>query len=295
MRAFCANPDASRDVSEEAEKPLNAPAPAAAPEPPSGWQPLTFGGVAAFAQARWLRLFLVQVVVAVLAAADVVWFLGRCYSPVVTEFMQKLPPGASLARGQLSGISGVQIAESRFLSLAITDEDQADIDQSADVQIALRKGHVEVSWLLSSALGSLEFDYSTNSSLDLSQTHLEPLWGAWQPVVLAGAGMGVVVALLLIWAALAAIYAPAAKLAAWFGDRQLTWPGAWRLASAALMPGALLLTLGIILYGRQTVDLIGLGYFVTVHFLVGWVYLLSAPLFAPRLSRNEPDRNPFAS
>ena len=117
--------------------------------------------------------------------------------------------------------------------------------------------------------------------------------GGRQPVVLAGAGMGVVPVLLLLWAVLAAIYAPAAKLVAWFGDRQLSWPGALRLAGAAQMPGAVLLTLGILLYGRQTVDVIGLGYFQTVHFLVSWIYLVVAPFFAPRLSPNRAGRNPF--
>ncbi|MGD1083817.1 MAG: hypothetical protein ABSA47_03590, partial [Verrucomicrobiota bacterium] len=279
-------------MSEDAQKPLTAPAPAAAPEPPDAWQPLTFGGVAAFARAPWPRLLLAQVVVAALAAAGVVWFLARCYAPVVTEAVQKLPDGASLTNGQLAGISGTRIAENKFLSIAITDDDHAELDQSADVQIALRKGRVEISSLLSSALGLVEFDYSTNSAWDLSQSHLEPLWGAWEPVVQAGAGIGVVIVLPLIWAALAVIYAPAAKFVAWFGDRQLSWGGAWRLACAAQMPGAMLLALGVVLYSRQTVDLIGLGYFETVHFLVGWTYVLAAPHFAPRLSPNRPDRNP---
>jgi hypothetical protein len=98
---------------------------------------------------------------------------------------------------------------------------------------------------------------------------------------------------LLLWSVLALIYAPAAKLAAWFWDRQLSWPGAWRLAGAALLPGAALLAAGVVLYGLQMVDFFGLGYFGTVHFLVGWVYLLAAPAFAPRLSSANINRNPF--
>jgi hypothetical protein len=282
-------------VSADAQNPLTISAPAAAPEAPAAWQPLTFGGVAAFARASGFRLLLAQAAVAVLAAAAVVWFLAQCYAPVVTEAIQKLPDGAGLTNGQLSGISGTRITETKFLSIAVTDDDQADLDQSADVQIALRKGHLEVSSLFSSALGLLEVDYSTNSSLDLSQSHLEPLRGAWQPVVLAGAGVCVVIVLPLIWAVLAVIYAPAAKFVAWFGDRQLSWAGAWRLACAAQMPGALLLTLGVLLYGRQTVDLIGLGYIESVHFLVSWAYLLVAPVFAPRLFSGQPGRNPFVS
>jgi hypothetical protein len=124
---------------------------------------------------------------------------------------------------------------------------------------------------------------------------LEPWWGAWRPVVLVAAGLAVVVWLLLVWTVLAWIYAPAAKLVAWFCDRQLTWPGAWRLAGAALLPGAVLMALGLVLYGGQMVDVFGLGYFGTVHFLVGWVYLLAAPVFAPRVSSSQIIRNPFHS
>jgi hypothetical protein len=259
------------------------------------WQPFTFGGVAAFARASWGRLFLAQVAVAALCAASVVWFLGRCYSPVITQAIQKLPASACITNGGLAGIPDDQVSETKFLSISVTASQDPQLDHSADVQIALLLPYVQVSSLLSSALGSLEFDYNRSSTLDLSRSHLEPLWGAWQPIVLAGAGIAVVLLLLPIWALLAVIYAPAAKFVAWFCDRQLSWPGAWRLASAALLPGALLLALGVLLYGRQTVDVFGLGFFQTVHFLVGWVYVLAAPVFAPRLSPAPTNRNPFSS
>jgi len=271
-------------VSAEAEK---------SSSPPVAWQPFTFGGVAAFAQARCRRLFLAQAAVALLFAACAVWFLGYCYAPVITREIQKMPKGASLTRGQLAGLSGVQITETKFLSIAITADDRADLDQSADVQIALRRNHVEIASILSSALGSLEFDYGRQSALDLSRSRLEPWWGAWRPVVLAGTGLAVAAGLMLLWAALAWVYAPAAKLSAWFFDRQLSWPGAWRLACAALLPGAVLLVPGLILYGAQMVDVFGLCYFGAVHLLVGWVYLVAAPAFAPRLAGAPTSRNPF--
>jgi len=249
--------------------------------------------VAAFAQTRWRRLFLAQAAVALLFAASAVWFAGHCYAPVVTQEIQKMPKGASLTRGQLAGLSGVQVSGTKFLSIAITTDDSAELDQSADLQIALRRDHVEISSILSSALGSLEFGYGRQSALDLSRTHLEPWWGAWRPVVLVAAGLAVAVGLILLWAVLAWVYAPAAKLAAWFFDRRLSWPGAWRLACAALLPGAVLLAPGLVLYGGQMVDVFGLGYFGTVHLLVGWVYLVAAPAFAPRLAGVPTKRNPF--
>jgi hypothetical protein len=257
------------------------------------WQPCTFGGVAAFALAPWRRLFLAQGFFALLFAASAVWFLGHCYAPVITQEIQKMPEGAILTNGQLDGLPGVQISGTKLLSIAVATHEDADLDRSADLQIILRSNRLEISSILSSALGSLEFDYNNSSALDLSRSHLEPLWGAWRPIVLVAAGLAVAVGLLLLWAVLAWIYAPAAKLVAWFCDRQLSWPGAWRLACAALLPGAVLPALGLVLYGLQAVDIFGLGYFGTVHFLVGWVYLLAAPVFAPRLSSANISRNPF--
>jgi hypothetical protein len=258
------------------------------------WQPFTFGGVAAFATAKWRRLLTAQAVAAVLFAGISVWFLGHCYAPVVTGEIHRMPKGAALASGQLTGVPDVSIYETKFLSIAITANDNADLDQGADVQIALRRDHVAISSMLSSAIGSVEMGYPRLLSVDLSRTHLEPWWGAWGPIVVVAAGLGMAVALVLLWVALAWVYAPGAKLAAWFFDRQLTWPGAWRLACAALLPGAVLLTAGVVMYGSRMVDVYGLCYFGGVHFLAGWVYLLAAPAFAPRLSAGPARRNPFS-
>ena len=43
---------------------------------------------------------------------------------------------------------------------------------------------------------------------------------------------------------------------AYFKDRRLTARGAWKLASAALLPGALLVCAGIVLYGLGVADLL---------------------------------------
>jgi hypothetical protein len=283
-------------MSAEAEKSPPTPTEPAVPPPARiAWQPLTFGGVAAFANARWRRLLLAQGAVALLFGAAAVWFLGHRYAPVITDEFHKMPVAAGLAGGQLTGLGGVTISESKFLSIAITGNDNAELDQSADVQIALRRDHVEISSILSSALGSLEMDYPRGWTMDLSRPHLEPWWGAWRPVMLVAAGLAVAVWLLPLWWLLALVYAPAAKLMAWFLNRQLTWAGAWRLGCAALLPGAVLLAAGLVLYGGQMVDVFGLGYFGGVHLLVGWVYLLAAPAFAPRSSAQPARRNPFSS
>jgi len=284
---------ARSEGTEKPSTPLAEPPPA--PGPRVAWQPCTFGGVAAYAQAPWRRLLLAQVVFAALFAASAVWFLGHRYAPVITQEIEKMPEGASLTNGQLAGLSGVVSSETKFLSIAVAPDEDADVDQSADLQIVLRRDHVVISSMLSSALGSVERGYRSGFALDLSRSHLEPLWGAWRPVVLVAAGLAVVVWLLLVWAMLGWIYAPAAKVVAWLFDRQLSWPGAWRLACAALLPGAVLPAAGLVLYGWRMVDVFGLGYFGTVHFLVGWVYVLAAPVFAPLISSTGTNRNPFHS
>jgi hypothetical protein len=280
-------------VSTEAEKPSTKPADFPSPNQRIAWQPCTFGGVAAFAQAPWRRLLAVQVAFALLFAASAVWFLSHCCAPVITEQIAKMPEGACLTNGALAGFPDVLSSESKFLSITIAADEEADLDQSADLQIVLRTNRMEISSLLRSALGSLVLDYDDQIALDLSRSHLDPLWGAWRPVLLVAAGFGAVLCLLVLWPLLGIVYAPVAKLIAWFCDRQLDWGGAWRLSSAALLPGSVLPALGLLLYGCRLVDIFGLGYVNSVHFLVGWIYLVAAPIFAPPLAPLRKSRNPF--
>jgi hypothetical protein len=73
----------------------------------------------------------------------------------------------------------------------------------------------------------------------------------------------------------------------------LTWGGAWRLASAALLPGTLVVAGAIILYGCAVVDLVGLSFFAAVQIIMGWVYLIGGACKAPRLHSEDLTRNPF--
>ena len=251
--------------------------------------------MAAFAEAPCGRLFVVQLLTAALVAASVVWFLGRCYAPIITQAVQKLPTGGAITNGLLTGFDDLEISETKFLSIAFASDPDPALDRSADVQVAFRDDRVVVSSLLSSEMGSFEIEYGTLNNWNLSRAQIEPLWGAWQPVLLVGVGVAVAFCLLLIWWALAIVYTPVAKLVAWLGDRDVTWAGSWRLASAALMPGAVLMAAAIVLYGSQLLDVFGLGWLEIVHLFVGGVYLMAAPMFAPRLTRGLLKPNPFTS
>ena len=69
------------------------------------WEPFTPRGVAAFASAGLGRLLLVQFIVALLAAAAVVWFMDKGCFPVMGAAVQKLPATGEIRSGQ-SGLAG---------------------------------------------------------------------------------------------------------------------------------------------------------------------------------------------
>lgn len=262
--------------------------------PPAAWQPLTFGGVAAFATARLGRLMLVGFLAAVIFGAGLVWFLERDYCPVILQAIQKMPETARVAAGRLQGVSNTLISESKPLAIAVTPESAADIGQGADVQFQLRQTDFCIGSIFRPDWG-LEFDYGGGASLKLSRSSLEPWWGAWQPVLLTGAGLGAVVVLLAAWVLLAAIYMAPAKFIAWFADRNLSWSGAMRLCFAAMAPGALVMTFAVFLYGCHAIDLVHLSFFWLAHLVMGWVYVAGGVWVSPRLFPRAPDKNPFAS
>jgi hypothetical protein len=95
---------------------------------------------------------------------------------------------------------------------------------------------------------------------------------------------------------LAWLYSPLARIIGFLLDRDLDWRASRKLAGAALMPGALLLSAGMVAYGWQHLNLLGLLLAMAVHWAIGWVYLVLSPCWLPR-TRSAPHRagNPFES
>jgi hypothetical protein len=264
-------------------------------QPPSrAWQPLTFGGVAAFASARLGPLLTAELAAAMMIAASTVWFFHRAYCPVILQAIQKMPETARVAAGKLQGVPETLMAESRFLAIAVTPGPGGNIGQDADMQIELRQTDFCVGSSFWPYWG-WELDYSKGRDAGLGRSNLEPWWSAWQPMLLAGVGAGVVILCLVLWSALAVVYMAPARFIAWFGDRHLTWRGAWRLASAASLPGALVLAGAIILYGCAIIDLVGFSFLAAVQMIMGWVYLFGGASKAPKLFSDDSRRNPFTA
>ncbi len=252
---------------------MTVPADGSSP-PTAACQPLTFGGVAAFASARLGRLLLIGFLAASIFGGGLVWFLARDYCPVILQAIQKMPETARVADGKLHGIPDNLISESKLLAIAVTSESAAEIGQGADVQFQVRQKDFCVSSIFRQDWG-LQFDYDPRIQRSiLSRSAVEPWWSAWEPVLLAGAGVGAAVAIFVSWIVLAAIYSAPAKFAAWFADRDLSWTGAGRLCFAAMVPGALVMTFAVVLYGSQAIDLVKLSFFWLAHLVLGWVYVV---------------------
>jgi len=246
---------------------------------PAPLQPLTFGGVAAFARAPWLRLFAVQLAFAVLAAACVMICLRLAWFPVVTGAVRALPDKGALRQGRLEwpDNSPAVLAENRFLSLVVDVEDPGRAGQTAHLQIEFGRRELRFNALA----GYLPLAYPANWSAAFNRPALQPWWGAWRLALLAGLGALVVVKLFFSWALLAALYLPVVRGVSCLTNRKARWGECWRLAAAALLPGALVMSGAILLYGLSQLPLEGLALALALHLVIGWVYLLGAALRLP--------------
>lgn len=261
---------------------------------PSAWETLTPRGVAAFARAAWGRLFVVQLLVAFVVAAAVVWFLHDGWCPTLRDAIERLPDEGEIRFGKLDwrGASPQLLAEGTFLAFSVDLEHASDRRSPAHVQVEFGRE----TFRLQSLLGYTEARYPAKWIVAFNRKELKPWWGAWQPALLAGAAAAVVVGLLLVWFALATIYMVPVWLTAFFTNRDLRLHEGCRLAGAALMPGALMMAVGILFYDFGVLDLVGLGFVAGGHFVLGWIYLFVSLLFLPKNPTAAATRkNPFAS
>ena len=243
------------------------------------WQPLTPSGIAAFAGASIGRLLLVQLLVALLAAAAVVWFLYTAWFPLVTTAIRQLPDRGQITAGSLnwSGPSPAALAQGRFLGFTVDLQHEGTSRSPSHFFVEFGRNDFRIF----SLLGYLQCPYPQAHTIPFNRDHLQPWWGAWSPMFLALATALVLATLLPLWAALATLYSLPAWLLAFFADRTLTWRGSWLLAGASLIPGALFLTGAILLYGLGALDLVKLALAAAAHLLLGWAYILAAVFRLP--------------
>jgi hypothetical protein len=255
------------------------------------WQPLTPQGIAAFAEAPAGRLLLVQSAFAAAAALVVVWFLHTAWFSVIGAAVRQLPEQGELQGGKLNwvGASPAVLAEGPMLAVTVDLDHEGTVRSPAHIQLEWGRNDVRVI----SILGYVPLPYRADWNLAFNRTALIPWWGAWAPAFLGLAALGTVAGLLLTWALLASLYCIPVWVVGLYADRQLGFGASWRLAGAALMPGALLMTAAIVCYGMGGMDLVKLAAAVAGHFILGWVYVVVGPVACPRRVREQPETNPF--
>jgi hypothetical protein len=114
--------------------------------------------------------------------------------------------------------------------------------------------------------------------------------------LLLGVGVGTMVGLLLVWFALACLYAVPVRLLAFYLDRNAGWRSSWQLACATLLPGAVVMACAVALYTLRRLDLVGLLFAWLLHVVMAWVYLIYAPTRLDRLGTvTARSPNPFRS
>lgn len=265
----------------------------ASPDAFVAWQPLTFAGVAAFAHASLGRLLLVASLVSLLVSAVVGRFVHGVWSPAVTAAIEHLPARGEINDGRLlwTPREPLPLVDTPFLSIRVHPAQAPAAGQSADVQLVFGPKDLEIT----SLLGYVELPYPPGYRFALNRTELEPLWGAWRPHVVAGIVLLVFTGLLVMWGSLAtALWVPLRTYSVLLG-RQVTWRGCWKLAVAALLPGALVMGVAIVGYTLRRLSLGELVLINGLHLLVGTAYLLIAPLRLPGIEAPSPFSAPPAA
>lgn len=259
-------------------------------EPSFAWEPLTPRGVAAFARASFERLFIMQAVFALIAAAAVVWFLSSAIFPVIDEAIDELPDAGSLHGGRLDwrDESPLPLAESRILAIGVDLDHTGKWRSPAQFQLEFGRD----SLVVVSLLGEAEWDYPLGYVVAANRTDARPAWGAWSPNILGLAAISTFFGLMFTWALLATLYFLPVWLICFFANRDLNLRASWKLAGAALMPGALVMSLSLVCYALGVFDLVQFCFAFGMHLVIGWVYLFVSPMFLNRALPAD-KKNPF--
>jgi hypothetical protein len=261
--------------------------------PRHAWQPFTPRGVAAFADATSLRLFLVQLLAAALVIISLLWSLRIGWIPVITEGIRSLPETGVIRRGELTfdGDSPQRLAGSARLGLVVDVAGTGEAGHVGEVEATFEKNRV----ILRGPLGIWSRPYDNRYIISFNRVDLIPWWDAWRWTILAGITIATLIWLFVSWWALALLYLPLTKTIAFFADRGLTWGGGWRMNLAALIPGACLMAGAFLLYAFGAIDFFQFGLLYLLHVVAGWIFVFTSPFFLPKLEAAPATKNPFGT
>lgn len=256
-------------------------------------EPFTPPGVAAFARAGFRRLLVTQFIFAFFAAIAVATFAYNACFPCIQAAIEHLPSSGQIHSGRLLWSGGPQtLVDGPFLAFNV-DPDHSSQWRStaADIQVEFGRDTMRVI----SLFGYAEFFYPSAESLPFNQPQLDPLWNAWRSTILFLIMAATMAMLPVAWWLLALIYFLPAWLIGFLANRDLNLGASLKLSCAALLPGALLMSVAIILYGLGFLNLVTFCFAFTAHFILQWLYLLCSMPFLPPLSSAAKIANPFKS
>lgn len=260
--------------------------------------PTTFGGVAALAEGRpgWLGSW--QAAVALVAGLVVAWALSATWGRAIRHAAMALPDQAAIRDGRLfwpgTGVSILH--QGPFVGIVVDPAGQRESALGSDVSLSIEGGQLGVR----SLFGWTEVPYPADLALSLSRLEVTGNLAAWEGPALIGIALAVFLGLLAAWGILATIYGVVLwSLAGHFG-RNVKLRTAWRLAAAALLLPALLMSGVIALYTLRDIGLTELLLAGPFHIVAGWIYCLGGftrlprPAANPFLEEGEPEAGPRA-
>ena len=260
------------------------------------WKLFTPGGLAAFAASSFVRLLQAQLLFAIVVAGCAVWAFHRTWGLAWEEAIPKLPAASRIRNGVLEWKAEplVRLGENRFLAIVADVNSTGEFSSPSDFQIELGIRQLRIR----SLLGSLPLDYPAPLNVPLDRLETAAWWGAWQPAVLTALGAAVLMIQVLTWDAMAILYMIPARLLALALGRSLTMRGAWSIAAAAQLAGALIGCAAVIGYSMGRVDIVRLTWIALLQLPISWLLLalalfrLPSPAAPPGASSSQ---NPFAS
>lgn len=281
-------------------RPLPPPDAKSAPPPSSlsaaeGWQPLTPSGVAAYAKSPLRRVVILQFISAAAIALVAGWFCSSSILPTIRQALDNLSEEGRIRLGELKLIQPPAsrthpLAANHWLALDVEATSNPSRNPARALEILAAGNGI---YLLSS-LGSTRIPYPVHWDIPLNRIELLATWQAWEPLLYASLLLAVFSGMLASWWILATFLCLLPRILAYFSDRDLTLAGAWKLSAAALIPGALLMTVGWIALEVDSIDLVKLALLFVVHLLVSPVYALLATCHLTAASAlRSPSPNPF--
>jgi hypothetical protein len=256
-------------------------------------QPFTFGGVARFAHATFLRLSAVAFSFGLLSGIVVSWLLATCVAQVIDESISKLPTTGSIERGALNWPEkeGRLLGANAFVSVSVAIRERDSENAPVDFTFEFRTNAL----MVRSFPGTALLAYPSKTEIELNRTALLPAWGAWRAPILVGFIPGTAILLFLTWSLLAVPYSIIPVVMATILGRDLTLPGAWKMGLASQLSGSLMMAFALALYSTGKISVILVLIMLPAHLVPSLCYLIISPFFLPKAVLSSSESNPFES